>query len=403
MRLRCSEKWRDLVVGKNWRDSVNEVTRAEPVARKYSEQSGAVNKAPEIKAPAQQAVEYSVSPGLATRLAKTGISVAFSSYQSGLLYFLGRNPKGGINIHQSAMPKPMGLSLDNNGGLTLTGGFQIMRFENVLERDQQINHVFDACYVPRVVHVTGGLDAHDVGVDSGGRPIFINTRFNCIATVSARHSFEVIWKPPFISEIIDEDRCHLNGLAMEDQKPRYVTAVSRSNTIDGWRDRRADGGVVIDVQSNEIVCEGLSMPHSPRIHNGELWILNSGTGELGVVQIDKKGAGKFEPRVFCPGFLRGLAFHEGFAFVGLSKPRYKRFEGLALDQRLNDADSDPWCGIQVIDLTSGTCVDWLRIDGNISELYDLEIIPGVACAMAVAPQSPEAASLITFDRQYPEK
>jgi uncharacterized protein (TIGR03032 family) len=219
----------------------------------------------------------------------------------------------------------------------------------------------------------------------------------------------MVWKPSFISALVDEDRCHLNGLAMEDGRPRYVTAVSRSNTIDGWRDRRADGGIVIDVDSNEIICEGLSMPHSPRLHRGELWVLNAGTGELGVVKMPeategKKGNGKsrmgtFEPRVFCPGFLRGLTFHGNFAFVGLSKPRYKRFEGLALDQRLIDADSEPWCGVQIIDLASGTCADWFRIDGRIGELYDLEIIEGHACPMAVPPYSDEAASLITLAPQ----
>jgi len=342
-------------------------------------------------------VEYSVSPGLARRLATSGISIAFSSYQSGLLYFIGRNQEGGINIHQAAMPKPMGLCSDRHGRLTLTGGFQIMRFENVLEKDQQINNLFDACFVPRVVYVTGSLDAHDVGIDADGRPLFINTRYNCLATVSTRHSFENIWKPPFISDLVDEDRCHLNGLAMEDGKPRYVTAVSRSNTIDGWRDRRADGGIVIDVESNQIICDGLSMPHSPRMHKGELWLLNSGAGELGVVKFDNNGKGAFEPRAFCPGFLRGLSFHGDFAFVGLSKPRYKRFEGLALDQKLKDADSEPWCGFQIIDLNSGLCVDWLRIDGAIGELYDLEVIEGYACPMAVPPTSNEVAQLVTYE------
>lgn len=346
-------------------------------------------------------VEYSISAGLSMRFARDNISLAFTSYQSGLLYFVGRNAEGGINVHQAAMPKPMGLCLDGQTGLVLTAGFQIMRFENVLEPDQRINGAFDACYVPRRVHVTGILDAHDVGLDGEGRTIFVNTRYNCLATTSTRHSFDTVWIPPFISDLVDEDRCHLNGLAMADGRPRYVTAVSRSNTIDGWRDRRTDGGIVINVESNEIVCEGLSMPHSPRMHNGELWILNSGTGELGVVNF-KKGSqakGHFEPRVFCPGFLRGLAFHGNFAFVGLSKPRYKRFEGLDLDQRLKDADSEPWCGVQIIDLSSGTCVDWFRIDGAIAELYDLEIISGYACPMAVAPASEEAANLITFASQ----
>ena len=341
-------------------------------------------------------VEYSTSAGLANLFRRLGVAIGFTSYQSGLLYMVGINPQGGINIHQAAMPKPMGLNREADGGLILASGYQIMRFKNVLEPEQQINHTFDACYVPRTVHVTGHLDAHDVGIGVDGKPIFVNTRYNCLATISERHSFEMVWKPEFITELVDEDRCHLNGLALEDGQPRYVTAVSRSNTIDGWRDRRGDGGIVIDVQRNEIVCEGLSMPHSPRMHNGELWLFNSGSGELGVVKFDEQGKGSFEARVFCPGFLRGLSFSGNFAFVGLSKPRYKRFEGLALDQKLTDADSEPWCGVQVIDLTKNSCVDWLRIDGAIAELYDLEVLPGVTCPMAVPPMSEEAATLVTF-------
>jgi uncharacterized protein (TIGR03032 family) len=340
--------------------------------------------------------EYSASGGLVNRLNQLNIAIAFTSYQSGLLYFIGRNKDGGINVHQTALPKPMGLCLDKKGSLTMTGGYQIMRFENILESDQQVNHTFDTCFVPRRVHVTGHLDAHDVGINKDNQPVFINTRFNCIATVSERHSFTELWRPPFISALVDEDRCHLNGMAMQDGEPRYVTAVSKSNTIDGWRDRRADGGLVIDVKTNKIICEGLSMPHSPRIHNDQLWLLNSGTGELGVVNIGKNGKGTFEPKVFCPGFTRGLAFYGNYAFVGLSKPRYKRFEGLALDEKLKQADSEPWCGVQIIDLKTNSCVDWFRIDGNVSELYDLEIIPESICPMAVPPESPEAAELVTF-------
>jgi uncharacterized protein (TIGR03032 family) len=361
--------------------------------------------------------EYSVSPGLAALLHKHNISIALSSYESGLLYLLGRNSAGGINIHKTALPKPMGLSVDSREGrkrLTLACGYQIMRFENVLQDGQAINETFDACYVPRTTHLTGFLDAHDIGLDASGRVIFVNTRFNCLATTSAQHSFEPIWTPPFISShtdgaaaaepvtLVDEDRCHLNGLAMQDGAPKYVTAVSRSNTIDGWRDRRRDGGIVVEVESGRVVCDGLSMPHSPRIHNGRLYLLNAGTGEFGMVEFDKTpdGAadakGVFRPLAFCPGFLRGLSFHGNLAFVGLSRPRYKRFEGLDLDQRLKDMDSEAWCGIQIIDLSSGACVDWFRIDGKIGELYDVEVIPGVVCPMAVPPTSQEAAQLITY-------
>lgn len=342
-------------------------------------------------------VEYSLSGGIVARLASLDISLAFTSYQSGLLYMLGRTPNQGAQLHQSQMAKPMGLAATPDGGLVMTGAAQVYRFANVLREDQRVNQKFDACFVPRTIHVTGRLDAHDVGIDRNGQVVFVNTRYNCLARLSEMHSFEPFWKPDFVSAIVDEDRCHLNGMAMEDGEPRYVTAVSRSDTIDGWRDRRSDGGVVIDVKSGDVICEGLSMPHSPRIHDGKLWVLNSGTGELGIVHRPKgkEKMGRFEPVAFCPGFLRGLALRDGLAFVGLSKPRYKRFDGLALAERLRATDSEPWCGIQVIDLAKGTCVDWFRIDGAIGELYDVEIIDGFSCPMTVSPSSPDAAALIT--------
>lgn len=342
--------------------------------------------------PAQQpatSCSYSFSAGFVPRLARLGLTLAFTSYQSGLLYMLGVNGRGGANLHQSAMPKPMGLAYDGRQ-LVLAAGWQIIRFAQVLKPGERANEDYDACFVPRRIDVTGSLDAHDVGIAADGEPVFVNTRFNCLARTDACHSFAPLWRPPFISALVDEDRCHLNGLAMENGKPAFVTAISRSDTIDGWRDRRAAGGVAVSVQTGEVVCEGLSMPHSPRRHDGELWLLNSGTGDLGVVR-----DGRFLPRAFCPGFLRGLRFHGGLAFVGLSKPRYSRFEGLALDERLKAADSEAWCGIQVLDLASGTCVDWFRIDGSVSELYDLELLPGIACAMTVSPGAPESASLVT--------
>ncbi len=346
-------------------------------------------------------VEYSLSGGLAARLIRLNLSIAFTSYQSNFLYILGVLPNGGAHLHQSAMLKPMGLAGNGQDDVVLAAGFQIIEFANILQSHERVNQTFDACFMPRTIHMTGDLDAHDVAVDRDGRIVFVNTRYNCLATVSSRHSFEMLWKPSFISSLVAEDRCHLNGLAMEAGSPAYVTAVSRSDTIDGWRDRRGDGGIVIDVRTNRVVCDGLSMPHSPRLHRGELWVLNAGTGELGVVEglhDGQSGPGRFVPRIFCPGFLRGLAFHQNLAFVGLSKPRYKRFEGLALDRKLEDADSEPWCGIQIIDLDSTCCVDWLRIDGAVAELFDVCAIPGFRCPMTVSPTSPDAATLITHDK-----
>ena len=328
---------------------------------------------------------------------KSDLSICMSSYQSGRLYMLGRNPRGGIMINEQAFQKAMGIDVQGSR-LTLATLFQIHCFENILKPDQRVEEVFDACFVPRTSYTTGVLDSHDVSLTKDGRIVFVNTRFNCLATVSDKHSFETVWKPPFISKIVDEDRCHLNGMAMENGQPAYVTAASKSDTIDGWRDRRDNGGVVIDVRTNTIVCEGLSMPHSPRIHEGKLYVLDSGSGRLGSIDIDTKtGQGTFEEILFCPGFVRGLAFHKGFAIVGLSKPRYARFEGLPLDQKLRDADSEPWCGIQVIDLKKKEVVAWFRIDGAVEELFDVNIIPGVKCGMSIGFATNHIKTLVTHD------
>lgn len=348
---------------------------------------------PQAETAPEAKVTYSMSSGFPGLLRRLDTSLGFTSYQSGKLYLLGRNPKGGLMVDERLFPKAMGLTVEGHT-LALATLFQIQRFENVLDKGQAINHTQDACYVPRITYTTGILDAHDIGLMADGRIVFVNTAYNCLAVPSERHSFTPIWMPPFISSLVNEDRCHLNGLAMEEGRPRYVTAVSRSDTIDGWRDRRANGGIVIDVESGETVCSGLSMPHSPRLANGRLWVLNSGTGELGEVDL---ASGTFRPRVFCPGFGRGLAIRGRHAFVGLSKPRYKRFEGLALDDRLKAADSEPWCGIQVIDLDSGTCVEWFRIDGAVAEIFDVAVLPGVACPMALGFASNEIKTLITHD------
>jgi uncharacterized protein (TIGR03032 family) len=362
--------------------------------------AGQESKAAEPQStPAEERVTYSMSPGLPGFLGAQRIALAVSSYQSGKFYLLGQNVDGGLLVDERFFRKAMGICVPDKDTLLLATLFQIVRFKNVLEPDQRINDVFDACYVPRETFVIGEIDVHDVGVLKDGRVVFVNTLYNCLATTSERHSFTPLWKPPFISKIIKEDRCHLNGLAVENGVARYVTAVSRSDTIDGWRDRRSDGGIVVDVQSGEIVIGGLSMPHSPRIYRDRLWVLNSGTGELGWIEpgAGSGGAAKFHVLAFCPGFVRGLAFYGNHAFVGLSKPRYQRFEGLALDQKLADADSEPWCGVQVIDLDSGACVHWFRLDGAVAELYDLAVVPGAMRPMALGFASNEILGLITHD------
>lgn len=344
----------------------------------------------------QVPVTYSMSPGLSGFLGARRIALAVSSYQSGKFYLLGQNVDGGLMVHERFFRKAMGICVPDRDTILLATLFQILTFRNALKENELVNNLFDACYVPRIIHVTGELDAHDIGLLKDDRIVFVNTIYNCLATPSDRFSFTPLWKPDFISKIIKEDRCHLNGLAMEEGVPRYVTAVSRSDTVDGWRDRRVDGGVLIDVQSGKIVLNGLSMPHSPRLYRGRLWLLNSGTGDFGWFDADAR---EFRTLTFCPGFVRGLAFHDKYAFVGLSKPRYQRFEGLALDHKLAETDSEPWCGLQVIDLDSGACVHWFRLDGPVAELYDVGVVPGVVRPMALGFASNEIMTFTTFNAE----
>ncbi len=264
--------------------------------------------------------------------------------------------------------------------LWMTSLYQLWRFENVFGPGQT-HDGYDRLYVPQVGYTTGDLDIHDVGVNQEGRPVFVNTLFSCLATVSETHSFAPLWQPPFITKLAAEERCHLNGLAMEGGQPRYVTAVGATDSADAWREHRRDGGVVIDCQSNEIVADGLSMPHSPRVYRDQLWLLNAGTGYFG--RIDRS-AGSFEPLTFCPGFLRGLSFIGDFAVVATSKPREnKTFTGLALDDNLAERAAQARCQVAVIDLRTFDLVHWLQIEGVVQELYDVVVLPDVRRPMAL--------------------
>lgn len=232
------------------------------------------------------------------------------------MFFVGLKPDGALSIFERTFPRSMGMGVGRDGALWMSSPFQMWRFRNFLDPGQ-VKDGFDAVYVPVTGHTTGDIDIHDIHTDELDGPVFVATRFNCLASLTDEGSFKVRWKPPFIDRIAAEDRCHLNWFAAEDGVPKYVTCVAKTNVLDGWREHRREGGMVLDIESGEAVVTGLSMPHSPRLHNGKLWLIQTGTGEFG--HIDMK-TGKFEAACFLQGFARGVTFLGDHAIVGVPPP-----------------------------------------------------------------------------------
>ena len=345
---------------------------------------------------AAPAFEVSASRQFTSWLHEQRVSLAFTTYQSGKLFLLGLNTDGRLSVFERTFERCMGLcATTDSRTLWLSSLYQLWRFENALPDGAATPDGYDRLYVPQCAWTTGDVDAHDIALDGKGGPIFVNTLFSCLAAPSETHSFRVVWQPPFISKLAAEDRCHLNGLAMENGAPRFVTAVSASDVHEGWREHRRAGGIVVDVASGEIVARGLSMPHSPRVVGGRLFVLNSGAGEFGTVDL---ASGKFEPVCFCPGYARGLAIHGHFAVIGLSTCRENRtFSGLPLDDALAQKGAQPRCGLLVVDLRSGDVVHSLTIEGVVRELYDVALLPGVRMPSALGFKSEEIRRTITIE------
>lgn len=319
-----------------------------------------------------------LSPGFSAWLETSDCSLALTTYQAGRLVFVGRRPGERVRVHERLIEQCQGLWTDGQT-LWTSSLHTLWRFENTLSPQEAAASGVDRRFAPREGRVTGRLDIHDIGIGDVGEgivgPIFVNTAFNCLATIDERHSFRPLWLPRFVSALVAEDRCHLNGLAMDGSRPAVVSAIGRSDLADGWRADRHDGGILIDVGSGEIVATGLSMPHSPRLYRGDLWVLDSGRGELCVID---PANGARTSVSFCPGYARGLCFIGKWAVVGLSRPRSgPTFGGLDLDSRLSSLNIGARAGLIVIDLDAGQIVEWLHFDHTIDEMYDVAVLPGV--------------------------
>lgn len=303
-------------------------------------------------------------------LEQANFSMLVTTYQAGRL-IVARPDNGKLNTHFQMFDKPMGMAADR-GRMAVGTSHAIQFFRNMPNVAKKLEPAgkYDGCYLPRSSHVTGDIDIHEM-CWANKDLWFINTRFSCLCTLDPEYSFVPRWRPNFISALAPEDRCHLNGLCLVDGKPKYVTALGTADTPQGWRETKADGGVLMDIDSNEIICKGLSMPHSPRWYQGKLWVLESGNGSLATVDID---TGKLETVGLVPGFTRGIDFAGDYAFIGLSQVRESAiFSGIPITKRLKERT----CGVWVMNIKTGQTVGYLKFEGAVQEIFAVQLLGGI--------------------------
>jgi len=304
-------------------------------------------------------------------LAELRISLLVSTYQSGRLVML-RADGEKLNTHFRYFPSPMGLAFDGSR-LAIGTLSEVWDYRNVPSAAARLHpQKHDACFLPRNMHVTGDIRVHELAFADDGELWLVNTRFSALCTLDRDHSFVPRWRPPFITRLAAEDRCHLNGLAIVDGVPRYVTALGATDSAEGWRANKVGGGIVLDVPSGERVASELAMPHSPRVHDGQTWILESAKGTLSTLDVKN---GRRETVCELPGFTRGLAFAGPIAFVGLSQVREKIFDDIPLGQRLRAEDRS--CGVWAIDTRNGAIVGFVRFEDAVQEIFDVQVLPNI--------------------------
>lgn len=333
------------------------------------------------------ALASSYTPSIPAALRAIGGSLLVSTYQSGKLACL-RATDEGLNTHFRAVDKPMGLAV-GPGRFSLGTRTEVWDLRDVPAIAPQLAPAgtHDAAYLPRHRHVTGDIAVHEMGF-AGGELWLVATAFSCLATLDADSSFVPRWKPPWVSEVAAGDRCHLNGMCVVDDRVRYVTALGRTDEPRGWHAGKATDGVLYDVVAEEVVAAGLSMPHSPRVWDERLWVLQSGLGALGLVD---PATGSVEIVCELPGFTRGMTIVDGFAFVGLSQIRESStFGDLPVVARLQERQAGVW----MVDLASGAVAGFVRFEDLVQEVFDVALLPGARYPEIADPSSTAVARTV---------
>jgi uncharacterized protein (TIGR03032 family) len=317
------------------------------------------------------------SPSFVEVLRRMRCTLLVSTYQAGKLIAIGT---GGSGLHFSlhGFDQAMGVAPSRETiAVGARGQIWFLRDNSQLAPRIEPQGTYDRCYLARSATVTGAIQCHELawGRGENGKPELwvVNTRFSCLATLHPDYSFVPRWRPPFVSQLAGEDRCHLNGVGMRDGLPAFVTVFAQTDAGGGWRADKNNTGCVLEVASGRTVTTGLAMPHSPRWHQGRLLVLNSGLGTLESVDL---ASGARLQIASVPGFARGLACHGNVAFVGLSRIRETAvFGGVPIAER----HAELKCGVGVIDLDTGNTLATLEFEAGIEEIFDVQIVPDAHC------------------------
>lgn len=311
---------------------------------------------------------YTFTPSIPELLQSLQCSLAMSTYQAGKIVLISPLDKERLTTLPRSFQRPMGFYVNANQ-MVLASRNEVITFENSPELAKHYPkkpNTYDSMYVPRVTFYSGSVDMHDIAIGNEGIWA-VNTSFSCLCIVNGQHNFVPRWKPSFISELTPDDRCHLNGLVMKDGTPKYVTALGQTNTPAGWRDNITEGGVLIDVETNEIILDKLAMPHSPMLHNGELYMLLSATGEFIKVDHESKS---YEVIRNLKGFCRGLDIIGDYAFIGMSKLR----KNSSTFSKLSFSDTAKEAGIKVVHIPTKSLVGEIEYKASVEEIYEVKIL-----------------------------
>lgn len=311
------------------------------------------------------------TPQIPELLLKLNCSIVISTFQAGKLIFLSPRDENSLVQLPRTFEKPMGVTLDEEKDkLALACRDEIIVFSNSKElaaHYPKSPDTYDALYMPRVTYHTGPLDIHDLSFGADGSLYAVNTLFSCLIRINDDYNFTPYWSPPFIDKMVSEDRCHLNGMALQNGVPKYATAFNQGNSFQSWREHITTTGVVFDIDSNEVVAGNLPMPHTPRLFNSELYVLLSATGELVKINLNN---GKYDVVVKMDGFVRGMSLYRDYLFVGLSKLR----KNSSTFGKLDFAEKADHSGIMVIHLPTGSIAGKITYLTSLDEIYDVQVL-----------------------------